>query len=256
MKLNKPFIIGMIHLPPTMSYSGWLGIDKSLAKAIKDLKALETGGVDGALIENDADSPCKVKGEPDVLVPMAIVCHELKKIAHIPLGVEVLLNDPKASLTIAKTCGLDFVRTDYFVDKMMRDGYGEFEIDLKGLMAYRERIKAQHIKIFADVQVKYAKMLEVKSISTSTKQAIKSGADGVVITGEMTGSKPLLSDLSDAKSVGKGKVPILVGSGFSVENAGELFTFADGAIVGTSIKTGKYIDEKKVISLMNVVQSL
>src|SRR5690606_32463712 len=154
----------------------------------------------------------------------------------------------KASLLLAKACKLDFIRTDYFVDKMTRDGYGEFEIDPEGIVAYRKEIGALDVKIYADVQVKYAKMLAPRPISESTKEAILKGADAVVVTGTVTGTKPLISDLQEAKGVA-GNVPILVGSGFSVGNAKGLLRFADGAIVGTSIKTGRYIDKKKVEEL-------
>ena len=145
MNIKKPFIIGMVHLPATLTYRNWPGLKKFIARAKKDLRALEAGGIDAALIENDADSPCQVKGTADVVAPMTVVAHELVKIANIPLGVEVLLNDPKASLAIAKTCGLQFIRTDYFVDRMTRKGYGEFEVDPKGLMQYKKKIGAQDI---------------------------------------------------------------------------------------------------------------
>lgn len=244
----------MIHLPQTLSYRGWPGLTKFIEKAKKDLKALEAGGAHAALIENDGDSPCKVYGEADVIVPMTIVAHELAKIAKIPLGVEVLLNDPKASLAIAKTAGLHFIRTDYFVDKMIRKEYGEFKIDPRGLMEYKKQIGAEAIQIFADIQVKYATMIDQKkTISQSIKEAIKEGANGVIISGSITGEQPLVNDVKEAKQTAKGKIPVIIGSGFSQNNARELFDWADWAIVGTSIKTGEHVDEKKVKRLIKVI---
>jgi len=255
MNEHKPFIIGMIHLPATLTYKGWPGLKKYIDKAKKDLKALEAGGVDAALLENDADSPCQVRGEGDVVAPMAIVAHELKKIAKIPLGVEVLLNDPKASLAIAKTCGLGFIRTDYFVDRMTRKGYGEFEIDPKGIMKYKKKINAANIKIFADVQVKHATMInKSKTISTSVKQAIKEGVDGVIVSGILTGTQPNIDDVKEANEAAAGKTSVLIGSGFSEANVEKLLKYADGAIVGSSVKRGGKVDSKKVASLMKLVK--
>lgn len=254
MSKNNVKLIGMIHLLPTMGYDDWPGMDAMFDKAKKDLLALEEGGADAALIENDADLPCQVKGEPDVVVPMTKVACELVKIAKIPLGVEALLNDPKASLAIAKTCSLGFIRTDYFVDRMERGGYGEFEIDPKGLMAFKKHITADDIKVYADVQVKYARMIDEKTIAESVGQAIKEGADGVVISGNYTGVRPDLSDVKEAKLATKGKVPVIIGSGFSVANAKSLLKHADWAIFGNSVKIKGFVDAKKVAQLVKVVK--
>ena len=110
----KTVLIGMVHLLPTMSYDEWSGMEEMLDKALKDLKALQDGGADGALIENDGDHPCQVLGVSDVVVPITVVARELSKVSKIPLGVEVLLNDPKASLAIAKTCNLFIVVSPSF----------------------------------------------------------------------------------------------------------------------------------------------
>lgn len=253
-KLKKPVIIGMIHLPPTLSYSGWPGLDKFVEKAKKDLYSLEKGGVDAALIENDGDQPCQVEGVADVVAPMTAVAYELSKIASIPLGVEVLLNDPKASLSIAKTAGLDFIRCDYFVDRMKREGYGEFKIDPKGVIEFRKKIKAENVKILADVQVKYATMLEKKTITTSVEQAIHEGAEGVIVSGTISGIEPNVQDLKEAKVAAKGRIPIIAGSGFSINNAKKLLRYADWAIVGNSVKTNGFVDTKKVKELMKLVK--
>jgi uncharacterized protein len=255
MNIKKPLIIGMIHLPETLTYKGWLGLKGFVDKAKKDLKALEAGGMDAALIENDADCPCQVKGSADVVAPMTVVAYELAKIAEIPLGVEVLLNDPKASLAIAKTCGLKFIRTDYFVDRMTRKGYGEFKIDTKDIMNYKKKIHAQEVKVYADIQVKHAMMVNNnKTISLSVKQAIKAGADGIIVSGTVLGEKPLIEEVKEAKKVAEGKAPVIVGSGFSKSNAKGLLKYADWAIVGTSIKTNGVVDVQKVKELVNLVK--
>ncbi len=255
MNVKKPFIIGMIHLPATLAYEDWPGLKKFINKAKKDLRALEAGGIDAALIENDEDSPCQVEGVADVVAPMSIVAQELVQVTGIPLGVEVLLNDPKASLAIAKTCNLQFIRTDYFVDRMTRKGYGEFQINPKGLMRYKKKIGAQKIKIFADVQVKYATMVDKeKTITTSVRQVIKEGADGVIVSGTISGIEPVIDDVKKAKLVTKEKVPVLIGSGFSIENVKKLLEFADWAIVGNSVKTKGLIDIRKVTELVEFVK--
>ena len=54
-----------------------------------------------------------------------------------------------------------------------------------------------------------------------------------------------------------GPVPVLVKTGFRASNAGELLQFADGAIVGSSLKTDGVtwnpVDQARVRELMDVV---
>jgi len=252
----KKKIIGMIHLLPLPGYLKHPGMKIVVKQALKDLAILEKGGVGAVLVENESDHPHQVKPGPEIIAAMTQVVGEIVKKATIPVGVEVLLNDPQASLAIAKISGAKFIRTDYFVDKMWRKKYGELEIDPKKLIAYKKKIKAGSIKIFADVQVKYAKLLEKgKTISQSVKQAIKVGADGVIVTGNFSGQAPKIKDLQEAKLAAK-NFPVYVGSGFSVVNAKKLLEFADGAIVGTSIKQGGVLSKLKTKTLIKYVYKL
>lgn len=245
----KKKIIGMIHLLPLPGYPKHPGMKVVTAQALKDLKILESGGVSGVLVENENDHPHQVKPGPEIISAMTLVVSEVVKKAKVPVGVEVLLNYPEASVAIAKISGAQFIRTDYFVDKMWRKEYGVMEINSKKLLAYKNKINANSVKILADIQVKYAKLLEKgKTISQSTKQAIKAGADGVIITGNFSGQAPKIKDLQEAKSVAK-NFPVYVGSGFSFANTKQLLPFCDGAIVGTYLKTKGRLDIKKVKKL-------
>ena len=128
-------IIGMIHLLPLTGYPKHPGMEIVIKQALEDLAILEKGGVTAVLVENENDHPHQVKAGPEIISAITIVVSEVVKKAKAPVGVEVLLNDPQASLAIAKITGAKFIRTDYFVDKMWRQKYGQMEIDPKKLMA-------------------------------------------------------------------------------------------------------------------------
>jgi hypothetical protein len=157
----KP-LIGVIHLPPLPGYAGSPGLERVIEKALEDLRALEAGGADGALAENEEDRPHQVEAAPETIAAMTRVSRELVLAARSAIvGVEIPLNDPWASLAVAMMSGARFVRTDYFVDPMERAEYGgPMRIDPVGLQAYRSRIGAESVLILADVQVKYARMME------------------------------------------------------------------------------------------------
>ncbi|GMR22747.1 MAG: BtpA/SgcQ family protein [Acidobacteriota bacterium] len=248
---QKP-LIGVIHLPPLPGYENSPGIAAIVEKALIDLRALESGPVDGVLVENENDKPHRIASASETTAAMTRVTRALVEAARsCRIGVEILLNDPEASLAVALAAGALFIRTDYFVDPMERPEHGgAMHIDPDGLLAYRRRIGAEKILILADIQVKYARMLEQRSLSGSAELAHRHGADAIVVTGTVTGEPPRIEEIEEAKS-GASDVPVLIGSGVARSNARALLDAADGAIVGTSLKTGDHIDSAKVRELLD-----
>lgn len=248
-------IIGVIHLPPLPGYPASPGLDEVTAHALADLGALVAGGVDGVLVENDGDQPHAVIAAPETIAAMTIVARALVDAAPaMPIGVEILLNDPRASLAAAMAAGARFIRTDYFVDRMTRPEYGgEMAIDPQGLMAYRRRLNADDVLVLADVQVKHARMIEPRPLAESADLARRHAADAIIVTGHLTGVPPDPDEVRAARQ-GAGDVPVLIGSGLDDANAAALVAGADGAIVGTSLKTGQAVDASKVRRLMERVR--
>ena len=245
----KP-IIGMIHLPPLPDYPESQGIDYAIRHAVRDLHVLEEAGVDGVLIENEYDRPHRVTANPATVAAMTRITRAVvQESANAIIGCEVLLNDPKASLAIAKMSGANFIRTDYYVDAMTRPGYGEFAIDPGGLIEFRRRLDAIDVLIFADIQVKYASMIEPRSLRESARIACKEQADAVVVTGTATGNAPTTEDLRNAAN--GSDLPVLIGSGLDAENARNLLRAVDGAIVGTALMRDRAVDPAAVNSLMS-----
>ena len=248
---SKKTIVGVIHLPPLPGYPASPGIEKVVEKALRDLEALEAGPVDGILVENEEDRPHRVEAARETIAAMTRVARELVSAARkAKVGVEILLNDPQASLAAAAMAGASFIRTDYFVDPMERPEHGgPMRIDPEGLLRYRRSLGADTMLILADVQVKYARMLVNRSLAESARLAREAGADAVVVTGTKTGEPPSVAELEEARK-GAGGIPVLVGSGFSSSNAAALLQVADGAIVGTSLKRGAEVDREKVRALL------
>jgi len=246
---EKP-IIGMIHLPPLPDYPESPGIDEIILHALRDLLLLEAGGVDGILIENEYDRPHRVTASPETVAAMTEITRAVVQKSKRPIvGCEILLNDPKASLEVAKMSGARFIRTDYFVDAMTRPGYGEFEIDPPGLIDYRKSLGAEDVLILADIQVKYATMIEPRPLAESARSACEEKADAIVVTGSETGNAPTISDLREAAA--ESDIPVLIGSGFDADNAASLIAACDGAIVGSSLMHERAVDAEAVDLLMS-----
>lgn len=228
---EPPLLIGVVHLPPLPGYPGSPGLDALRRHALADLEAFAEG-LDAILIENEHDRPHRLAAGPETVATLTAVCSAVVEASRLPVGVEILLNDPEASLAVAAASGCDFIRTDYFVDEMQRPEYGRMRIDPDGLIAYRERIGAGHVLVLADIQVKYATMLRPRPLAESARLAAEKGADAVVVSGTRTAEPPSVAELRDAR---RGGCPVLIGSGTDPANAGDLLAACDGAIVGTSI---------------------
>lgn len=245
-KKIKP-IIGVIHFPPLLGYKNYHSFDYAARKTIQDLKALEQGGVDAILLENNYDIPHKILVEPETIVQMTLLAKLVREKTKLPIGVIVLWNDYKASLSIVKSVGGQFIRLPVFVDNV-ETNYGQIKGEPKKVMAYKNKIKADNIAILTDIQVKHAKMLEKKDITKSARQAVKAGSDGLVITGDWTGDAPQIETLKKVRKAVK-DFPILVGSGLTDKNIKQYLQYANGAIVGTFFKTGEYLNKNQEINI-------
>jgi membrane complex biogenesis BtpA family protein len=238
-------------------FDGSPGLAAVVEKALADLEALEAGGADGVLVENEHDRPHEIEaGRATIALMTRVTLEVARRARRAVVGVEILLNDAEASLAVAAASGARFIRTDYFVDRMTRPEYGgEMRIDPAGLMAFRGRIGADKVLVLADVQVKYARMIEPRAVEVSAREAARHSADGIVVTGDATGVAPSTEELASARR-GAGEVPVLVGSGLDAGNARALLAHADGAIVGTSLKDGDLVDSARVREFMAIARSL
>ena len=233
--VNKP-IIGALHFAPLVGYDGFEGMDKVLDMAVSDLEAFEEGGIDGIIIENNYDLPHAIKVSSATVKAMEFLGKKIKNLASVPVGVSVLWNDYEAALRISKRIGGSFVRVPVFVDSV-QTAFGAIKANPYDVINYRKRIGAGAVGIFADIQVKHAKMINPRPISESAADAERRGADALVVTGVWTGNAPSLWKLKEAKS--STSLPVVIGSGIDEKNAAALLRYADAAIVSTSLKEGR-----------------
>ncbi len=235
-------LIGMIHLPPLLSIRGFSGMEEMLKKASSDLLSLERAGFDGALIENDNDKPHSEFANEAQIASFSIIAHEVCKKANIPIGVQVMLNDWRASFAIAKAVGAKFTRLDVFVDRVYCE-WGEIHPEPRKIMEYKNKIYPE-LLLLTDLQVKYKTMIKPRPLVVSAKLAIHHHSDALIITGVSTGVETPIGKIKEVKETFP-SFPVFVGAGVSYRNVKEQLAFANGAIVGTSIKSEKGIDTHK-----------
>lgn len=249
---NKKPIIGMIHLPPLPGYSKHPGMKAVITKALTDLEILQKAGFDGILVENDNDQPHQIGVSEVIFQSFSKVVKQILKNAEVPVGMEIIY-DMQATIEVAYAVGAQFVRLDVFVDNVETQ-WGKIPAQAKELIALKKTLGAVELVLLTDIQVKHAQMLSKKTLEESAIEAQAAGSDGIIVTGDWTGQPPSLEDCKRVKNVSS--LPIFIGSGLDKNNANELLTVADGAIVGTSIKTGDFVDIKRATELINIVEKI
>lgn len=234
---NAPTLIGVVHLPATPGAPGFSGsFGAVVEEAVRDARALATGGCDGIIVENFGDAPF-FQGEvpPETIAGLALAVQAVREVAEgAAVGVNVLRNDVRAALGIAAVTDSSFVRVNVHTGAMVTD-QGLIQGEAAATVRERERL-CPAVQIFADVHVKHAAPLAPSSIEESAVETLGRGrADAVILSGVATGAPVDCAELARVRERAAG-ARILIGSGLTAENADSLLAFADGAIVGTYLK--------------------
>ncbi len=234
---DKP-VIGMVHLwplPGAPGYSGH-GMDTILDQAQRDTEALLEGGVDGLIVENMWDLPYYVGTDPqlEAVTAQAVAARLVADMADVPVGVNVIHNGWQAELAIAVAAGLDFLRICILTGARLWDT-GDLDAGCAAdLLRKRKELGAEHLKLFADVDKKHSVPFPGLDLETHIEWTEFYRADALIVSGRMTGSAPPLDKVRRAKEAATR--PILMGSGTTVNNIADFLQYADGAIVGSSLK--------------------
>lgn len=257
-KTTKP-IIGMIHLPALPgSPQGYHARFSELSRfALSELEALQKGGVDGVIVENFWDIPYFPNEVPCVTIAsIAAIAGLVVEKSSIPVGINVLYNDYHAEIAIARAVGAAFIRAEVFVDPSISET-GLLEASAPYLLRERMALGAEYVAILADIQGKNTSTLWHRGVLESARDAEERGlADAIVVTGSGTGQPVTLEDLQRIKQASH--IPILAGSGVSLNSIPDLFVKCDGAIVGSFFKQGGILtaptDKERVKELMCIVR--
>lgn len=227
-------VIGMVHLLPLPGSPRARGVGEVLRRALSDARALAAGGVDGLLLENFGDLPFTPGPvDPQVTAVMAVAAFEVRRRVPLPLGINVLRNDPRAALAVALAAGASFIRVNVHVGAAHTD-QGRIEGRAHETLRFRRAIGSR-AAVFADVFVKHARPAGRTDLATAARETAYRGlADVLLVTGPETGAAADPGRLLAVKRAVPGR-PVFVASGVT-EDTADLMPEADGFIVGTAFK--------------------
>jgi membrane complex biogenesis BtpA family protein len=235
--VEKP-IIGMVHLWPLPGSPGYTGdgMGAILDHALRDAEALLEGEVDALIVENMWDLPYYAGTEVPVaaIAAQAVTARKIVEMANVPVGINVIHNGWSAELAIAVAAGAAFVRVCILAGARLWDT-GDLDRGCAAeLLRRRKDLHAEQIKLFADVDKKHSLPFPGLDLETHIEWTEFYRADALIVSGRMTGAAPPLEKVRRARELATR--PILMGSGTTAENIAGFLRYADGAIVGSSLK--------------------
>lgn len=250
----KP-VIGMLHAPPLPGSPRYgRELDAVIGYVLEDAEALVSGSVHALLLENFGDAPYFPRRVPAATVAaMTRLAAEVRGRFDVPLGINVLRNDGESALAIATAVGAKFVRINVLCGARVTD-QGVLEGRAHRVLRLRRQLGAREIAILADVDVKHSAPLAPRPLEEEVAETIeRGGADGIIVSGAATGQATSIQHLRRARTAAK-VVPVLVGSGVTVETLPELRLHSDGFIVGTAVKrdgvVANPVDRERVKELL------
>jgi len=237
---QRPWFLGVVHLRALPGAPRAVGMSEVVEHARADARALREGGADGVIVENFGDAPFFPTTVPaETVAAMAVAVEAVGgELDGLPLGVNVLRNDARSAIGLCASTVASFLRVNVHCGAMVTD---QGIIEGRAAETLRERARlAPEASLLADVHVKHAAPLGPATtealIEACEETWQRGGADALILSGRATGSARATGDYARVREcVG---APLLVGSGFDLENGAALLEHVDGAIVGTSLKAG------------------
>jgi len=204
---------------------------------LRDAKLLAEGGVNGLMIENFGDTPFFPGRVPaHVVAHLTAIAGDVRRsVPNLPLGINVLRNDGLSALAVAHAVGADYIRVNVLCGARVAD-QGILQGIAHDLLRLRAELKAEEIKIFADVDVKHSAPLAERPIADEVDDTLHRGmADALIVSGAGTGKPTDPEKVKLVKLAAKG-APVFLGSGVTPQTLPSLLPHADGFIVGTYFK--------------------
>lgn len=236
---RKKALIGMIHCPAFPGAPRYRGATREeiYSSCRRDAERLIAGGMHGLLVENHGDIPFSKPEDigHETAAFMAVVADRLSQEFGVPLGINVLANAPIPAFAVAAASGASFIRVNQWANAYVANE-GFMEGRAAEALRYRSKLRAEGIRVFADSHVKHGSHAIVadRSVTELTRDLAFFDADGVIATGQRTGDSAAIDEIETVRDATH--LPVLVGSGVSLENVVPILERVDAVIVASSLK--------------------
>jgi hypothetical protein len=233
--VEKP-LIAMAHvpaLPGTPSYNAAEGVYGLVRYVREEVAILVDSGFDAVMFCNEHDRPYTLKADLVASAVMARVVAECRPEA-VPFGVDYLW-DAQCALAAAVATEASFIRE--VATGAWESDMGHWAPDAAELLRRRRFLDADRLAIFMNVTPEFASTTGQRSpVEVATSVAVSSLPDAILISGPMAGAEPSVSTVAEVRRAVTPGLPVLLNTGARADNIAEFLEFADGCIVGSSLK--------------------
>jgi hypothetical protein len=257
-QVSQP-IIGMLHLPPlpgSYSYTGQ-PLEDIVACTVREADILAAAGFDGLLMQNAGDRPASLEVCPEKVAYMSVIGAAVRRaVPHLPLGVNVCWNVPKATIAVCHAAGGSFIRLEHVYIGMAITAHGPVSGCAFEATQFLKLLDARQIQIFADVYETHSVPIGRVPIEQAARQATGAcQAHAVIITGSTFAASMAMIQAIKTSSPA---IQVVLGGGSDPKNVAQALQIADGIIVGRSLKTPPEtmasIDAAKAQAYMDAVR--
>ena len=129
------------------------------------------------------------------------------------------------------------------------------------LLRLRRNLGRDDLKLLFNINAEFADTLDRRPIELRARSAVFSSlADGILVSGALTGQGVNTSDLQRVVEALEGKVPVFANTGVRIDTVAEILKHADGCVVGTHFKQGgdtwAPVDGERAARFMDHVRTL
>jgi membrane complex biogenesis BtpA family protein len=232
---GKP-LIAMAHLPAlpgTPLYDASAGLGGAVSDVRRDVDILLEAGFDAVLFCNENDRPYQLKAGLESAAAMARVVTECKP-RDVPFGVDFLW-DARCALAVAAATGASFMRE--VATGVWESDMGLLAPDAAGLLRERRRLDAGDLAVFMNITPEFASGIGRRDPAEAAASTVVSSlADAILVSGKMAGAEPGIATLRSVREAVSPRTPVLLNTGAKAETIASYLRYADGCIVGSSLK--------------------
>ncbi|MBI5516406.1 MAG: BtpA/SgcQ family protein [Deltaproteobacteria bacterium] len=236
---RRGVLVGVVHLPALPGAPRYAGSMNAVVHgAERDAHALASAGFDAVIVENFGDAPFHRGACPaETIAAMAVCAERVRRVAGLPLGVNVLRNDGDGAMAVAAATEACFVRVNVLVGARVTD-QGVIESCAATMLRTRARLQARGVGVVADVDVKHSSPLGSPRLAEEAREAVERAlADVLVVTGAGTGREASEATARAVRAAAP-ETPLWVGSGVRPGTLPAWLSRCDGVIVGSALREG------------------
>lgn len=237
--IAKP-LIAMAHvpaLPGTPLYDAGSGLAGAVSAVRRDVDVLLDAGFDAVMFCNENDRPYQLQAGLESAAALARVVTECKP-DSAPFGVDFLW-DARCALAVAVATGASFIRE--VATGVWESDMGLLSPDAAHLLRERRRLDAGELAVFMNITPEFASGIGHRDpAEVAASVTVSSLADVILVSGRMAGAEPDVDTIRAVREAVCEQTPVLLNTGAKADTIAAYLRYADGCIVGSSLKVDGY----------------